>query len=336
VILVVSYPGEDHTDDVMARLRAAGRRVVRLDLSDFPVTASLELTWDPAGAPQYRVDTEQGPVDLAGTRVVWWRRVRPFGVAPSVRTALHRAFADSETTQAVYGMLDGIGCPWVNPREADAAAHHKPYQWSVAGRVGLTLARTLVTTRPEAARAFIDEVGVGRTVYKAFLATTEEWRETRLVERQELDHLDAVRLAPVIFQEYVPGVDLRVTVVGDRVFAAEVDARHTEYPVDMRMALGTAVVRPAELPPEVSSRLLALQRRLGLVYGAIDLRRTDDGRYVFLEVNPAGQWKFVEDRTGLPISQAVADHLAGLCGDGKPAIRPPIQNPAKPAPCSSV
>jgi len=62
----------------------------------------------------------------------------------------------------------------------------------------------------------------------------------------------------------------------------------------------------------LNKRLLALQKRLQLVYGAIDMRRTPDGEYYFLEVNPAGQWHFVEQRTGLPISKAMADLLAKL------------------------
>jgi hypothetical protein len=53
-------------------------------------------------------------------------------------------------------------------------------------------------------------------------------------------------------------------------------------------------------------------RRLGLHYGAVDMRRTEAGEHYFLEVNPAGQWHFVEHRTGLPISEAIADELARL------------------------
>ena len=45
--------------------------------------------------------------------------------------------------------------------------------------------------------------------------------------------------------------------------------------------------------------------------GAFDLRRRDDGVHVFLEVNPAGQWLYVEEATGLPITAAVARLLAG-------------------------
>jgi len=119
-----------------------------------------------------------------------------------------------------------------------------------------------------------------------------------------------VRYAPVIFQEYIEGVDLRITVIGEKVFAAEIDARKTSYPVDMRMVIGETSIRPVELPPGILKSLLELQRRLGLDYGAIDMRRTPAGEYFFFEVNPAGQWLFVEQKTGLEISQAVTDFLS--------------------------
>lgn len=319
MILIVSYPDEEHTVEVVRRLEQAGREVVQLDLADFPARAGLQLSWSNGGRPRYIVDGPRGPVDLWEARVGWWRRVRPFSIDSAVVAPSMRAFAESETAQAFEGMLDALPCAWVNPRAADEAAHHKPFQWAVASELGLRVPHTLVTTKPESARQFIDAIGVGRVIFKAFLATHENWRETRLIEPGDLERLDLVRYAPVIFQEYIEGVDLRITVVGDAVFAAEIDARKTSYPFDMRMVIGETAVRAVELPPEVREAILLLQRRLGLVYGAIDMRRTARGEHVFFEVNPAGQWLFVEQRTGQPISQRIADLLAGLDDGPAPA-----------------
>jgi hypothetical protein len=60
----------------------------------------------------------------------------------------------------------------------------------------------------------------------------------------------------------------------------------------------------------VEEKLLRLMQRLGLAFGAVDMRRTPDGRHVFLEINPAGQWLFVEDRTGQPITGALCSLMA--------------------------
>ncbi len=123
--------------------------------------------------------------------------------------------------------------------------------------------------------------------------------------------LDNVKFAPVIFQEYIPAdVDLRITMIGEQIFPAAIHSQETEYKVDFRMTMEKARFEAVELPPKVVRMLRELMKRLGLVYGAIDMRRTPKGEYVFLEINPAGQWLFVEERTGQKISDALADLLA--------------------------
>jgi len=313
MILVISYPNEEHTDAVVQRLNEKGREVQQIDLADYPSQNPLTLNWSSdSESPNYWLGDSKGSVDLSRTKAAWWRRVTPFTADDAIKDLDKRVFAESETSEAMNGMLDALPCQWMNPRAADDAAHHKPYQWSAAKEVGLKIPRTLVTTDPDAAKRFINEIGVEKLVYKSFLASHDSWRETRLVRKEDLERLDLVRLAPVIFQEYIPGVDLRIIAVGDQLYTAEIDARNTEYPVDMRMVIGESKIKPIELPSKVKKALLDLQKRLGLVYGAIDVRRTDDGEYYFLEVNPAGQWMFVETLTGLPISQSIADYLEDM------------------------
>lgn len=312
MILVISYPGEEHTDEVVKLLERQGREVTQIDLADFPARRDLMLSWTAVDQPSYLVGGTNGSVDLRNAQVAWWRRVRPYAIDENISDTTMRAFAESETSQAVSGMLDALPCVWINPRAADEIAHRKPVQWTAAQQVGLRMPRTLVTNQPQAARSFIAETGVGRTVFKPFLSIHEQWRETRVIETSDLEQLEAVRYAPVIFQEYVAGVDLRITVVGDKIFAAEIDARNTTYPYDMRMVVGQADVRPVELPAKLQKAIIDLQRRLNLYYGAIDMRCTPQGEYYFFEVNPAGQWLFVEQRTGMPISKAVADLLADV------------------------
>jgi glutathione synthase/RimK-type ligase-like ATP-grasp enzyme len=105
--------------------------------------------------------------------------------------------------------------------------------------------------------------------------------------------------------------ELRVTVVGEQVFAAEIHSQQTNRTrVDWRRYdLSHTPHLPHALPEHVQVKCVELVRRLGLCYGAIDLILTPDGRYVFLEINPSGQYMWIEERTGLPISEAVANLL---------------------------
>lgn len=315
MIVVISHPGDPHATRVLDLLRGKGRDPLLLDISDLPSRATLTLDYSNGKERRLEYKTEgRGAFHLQHAKAVWWRRPQAPALSGVSDPDVH-AFTHNEWQEALNGLWQLIDAPWMNPPARDEVAARKALQLRVAAEMGLKTPRTLITSDPDEARRFVEAQGVGKTIFKTFSCTHAIWRETRLVGERELEILDRVRLAPVIFQEYIRAeADLRVTVVGDKIFPAAIHAENSDYPVDFRMSLGQARTEPATLPPQLVKRLFSLMRRLGLVYGAIDLRRTPEGEYVFLEVNTAGEFLFVEERTGLPISQAVADWLGATPG----------------------
>jgi glutathione synthase/RimK-type ligase-like ATP-grasp enzyme len=316
VILVVSEADDDHAQAVLERLERRGADTRLLDLSAFPRRLSLSMTYDRTDdgdddGDDAALQAHLGDLALADCGAVWWRRPQPFDLSPDLTTDVDRTFAYRECQAAIGGLWRTLDADWMNHPTRDEEAARKPYQLRVAQQVGFEIPETCITNDPDRARAFVDEHGASETVYKAFTGTEAAWRETRVFRDGETEAIDAVRHAPVIFQEYVPaGVDLRITVVDGEVFPAAIHAQETAYPVDYRMSVDRARVEPAELPADVLDRLRTYVDRLGLVYGAIDMRRRPDGQHVFLEINPSGQWLFMEERTGHPITETVSRVLA--------------------------
>lgn len=312
-VLIISSERDEHAGAVATQLTGLGVEHHLLDLAQFPETIGLVLRYANGASPSALLRGVNGAdIDLARVRAVWYRRPQPFGIPASLSRPSHRTFAYSESHEAIAGLWQTLDVFWMNHPTRDEVAARKAYQLGVASSCGLEIPATLISNDPSEVGRFLAERGSNGTIYKSFSATQQEWRETRLVRDEELAVLDQVRHAPVIFQEYVPArFDLRVTVVGDQIFAAAIHSQDTQYHVDFRIDMNRAKVEAHELPTGVASRLVEFMRRLGLVYGAIDMRLTPDGRYVFLEVNPAGQWLFIEGRTGQPISAAVAQTLAG-------------------------
>lgn len=309
-VLIVSSLADPHARAVIAALGESGARVELLDLTEYPGKLTLTLAFrDGRRRFQLRRPGE-GQLDLDTVRAVWWRRPGAFVLPETLRDPAHRRLALSEASTAFDGMYESMEALWINSPARDAAASHKPYQLALAQRLGLEIPQTMMTSDPEEARAFWRECD-GDVIYKQFIALPEAWSETRKLGDVETKVADeTIRLAPVIFQRHVAAVaDLRVTIIGDEVFAAAVDVRDLEYDVDVRLNLDTKYVAH-DLADDVSDKLRAMMRRLGLVYGAIDLRLTEDGRYVFLEINPAGQFLYVEEQTGQPITAALAARLA--------------------------
>jgi glutathione synthase/RimK-type ligase-like ATP-grasp enzyme len=315
MILVISYPEDPHAQRVIDWLRERQAPVALFDVSDLPAKATITVDYADPCRPHVELHRDgEPPLDLRQVDAVWWRRPQVADLS-AVTDVAARQFAANEWNEAIHGLWQLVEARWMNPPGIDEIASRKAYQLRVAAETGLAIPRTLITSSPDRARAFVDVHGLGRTIFKTFSATHAVWRETRLVREQELEILDTLRLAPAIFQEYVPAtVDLRVTIVGDRVFPAAIYSQGTDYPVDFRMSLGQARTEPTEIPTHLAERLMALMRRLGLSYGAIDMRRTPQDEYVFLEINTAGEFLFVEERTGQPISRALADWLSTPCG----------------------
>lgn len=312
MILVISHPQDVHAKAVLEALRTLDAPVRLLNIADFPQQLGLHIE---AGGGAYQrqlqLPGEAEALDLAEVGAVWWRRPQSPVLHEAITRPSHRSFAFNECHEALAGLwLTLDEALWVNPPPRDEVAARKAYQLQLAQRCGLRVPRSCITNQPDAARAFIQREGLGKVICKSFSATHADWRETRLVQQAELDGLDAVRTAPVIFQEYVEAeVDLRVTMIGPHCFPAAIDSQATRYRVDFRMDMERAAVRADQLPPAVEQGLRRLMQQLGLVYGAIDLRRTPQGEHVFLEVNPAGQFLFIEEKSGQPIAATLAQFL---------------------------
>jgi glutathione synthase/RimK-type ligase-like ATP-grasp enzyme len=237
-------------------------------------------------------------------------------VPRSVRGSVERAFAGREWSAAMPGVWQTPSATWVNPMGASLAASDKLGQLRHAAALGFSVPRTLVTNDPVEAQAFC-AAAAGSVLAKPLHSHGLRRRGQRFgvfsqrLEARHLDLLDSLPSSPCIFQQYVDKrVEVRVTVVGKQIFAAEIHSQDVERArVDFRRATGAVPVLAHDLPAEVAERCRRLTALLGLAYAALDLILTPAGEYVFLELNERGTWRFIEERTGLRITAAVADLL---------------------------
>jgi glutathione synthase/RimK-type ligase-like ATP-grasp enzyme len=130
----------------------------------------------------------------------------------------------------------------------------------------------------------------------------------RRLNEADLSRLDAVRHCPTQFQEWVDGVDIRVHVVGNEIFATELVSDACDYRYAGRSG-DSVTARAIDVPPDIASACIGLAKDAGLLVAGIDLRRTADDRYFCFEMNPSPGFLFYERATGQPISEAVAKLL---------------------------
>lgn len=201
------------------------------------------------------------------------------------------------------GWLDVTPALVVNRPRAMNSNNSKPMQAQWIGAAGFAVPETLVTSCPDEARAFWR--AHGRVIFKSISGVRSIVRE---LDEASAARLDLIRDLPVQFQAWVPGIDLRVHVVGTRCFAAEIESSATDY----RYARGSEQtrLRAHQLPAGVARRCADLAQSLDLPLAGIDLRLRPDGEYICFEVNPMPAYSYYESETGLAISLALADLLA--------------------------
>ena len=253
------------------------------------------------GSVFYRPEVRYGP----GRR---WLAEYVLVPDPALGDGYHE-FGRREARAALLGALGCETTRWVNSPAAEAAADLKLRQLALAADLGLTVPSTIVSDDLDRLAAFWHEHG-GNVVTKA-VGSASAWAiteviVTRRVSAADLDTLAELSPCVTVFQEEIPAAyDLRVTLVGDETFACEIDSQQGDSPLDWRLDQ-SVLMRPCGIPDGVVSALQRLRRQLGLEFGAADLRIKPDGTPVFLEINARGEFTFVEDRTGMPISKAVA------------------------------
>jgi hypothetical protein len=318
MILIISQPADTHTDLVRDKLIARGAEVAVFDHAEFPRDAEISLAYAD-GRCRRTIRTAARTIALDEITAAWHRRPRAPRADERVLDEKSRSYVLAESKELLVDLWNSLACLRVPaPQPVYRRAEHKASQLVLAAELGFELPPTLITNSPADFLAFYRAHG-GKIISKLPSAAFHKEvfgadfvRFTELVSHRDVGYARSIRYSPMIFQAYVEKkFELRVTVVGERVFAAEIHSQatnHTRH--DWRKYDHTSTPhRVHELPPSLAEQCRALVKRLGLCYGTIDLVFTPDDRYVFLEINPNGQFLWIEELTGLPISDAICDLL---------------------------
>ena len=302
MILIVSCLPDRHAQVIERLLQARGVPVFIGDVTEF--SSGARLSQHGGGTRWTRADGTTAQLDAA--RAVWCRRYFTPNFDPALRDGGDRDFVRRQWSELLWGTVCALGVPLVSDPYAQQAAS-KPRQLALAHAAGLRVPDTLISNDADAVLAFVDRHH-GRVIHKTLAAANDQLLFTKRWTAADAEALATLDLAPMIFQEQIDGNrEVRVTLVGERVFAAE-------FPVgaqaDGRLDVDVAF-RPIALPREIRRQLLALMDALQLRYATVDLRIDAVGEFVFLELNPQGQFLYMEIKTGMPVSAAVADLLCG-------------------------
>lgn len=347
-VVIVSHFFEPSVNRIIGRLDQLGIPWLRINTEAFPLVSTGTLRFLDSKPAQVDFSTGGTTVSLDCVRAVWFRRVGSPLIADGM-TEYESDFVIGEARAFLEGLFSLAKARWVNDRWKERLASSKPAQLDAAQQLGLRIPRTIITNDPEEVRDFhAVNCSLGfQTLFKPlsgfspngdlFLSHFADAHGpclkakprvpkkrsepsslifAQLLDNARLQFIENVGICPAIFQEFLPKLsDIRVTVVGEQIFSCEIHSQEfAQTRIDFRRMVqlnGTERLRhtPCRLPPHIESKVRMLMEHFGLLFGCFDFVRTMDGEYVFLEVNPSGQWLWIEDLTELPISDALVDLL---------------------------
>lgn len=314
-VLIVSTVVDAATDEVVRRLSARSVPHFRINTEEYPFANDFSYRPAPQGG--------DGPFMFGGRplpspKSIWYRRVRVPGKPQEMDQGVYEFCLQEQRAALVGSVMGHHGVRWMSHPAAVWQAEFKPLQLELAARLGLAIPKTIITNDPASIRTAFDEFGCMIVKPVRTGHVNHNGKEysiyTSRVLKDHLDELDSARWSPAIYQELVPKqCDVRITIVGERCFAAAIDSQSDPAAsVDWRRTNNPHLPhRPVTLPVNLTDVLHRLMNALGLTFGAIDMIQTPDGRFVFLEVNPSGQWLWIDDMLDLGISDAVAAWLQG-------------------------
>lgn len=332
LIVIVTNQLDPHADKVIHQLVEMGQTPVRLNTEEINMHVQTNIHIDSQDFSGF-VHIMEGnrQIEVAKIKSVWWRRPVPYGV-PKKFSKQERTFALKETEAAYMGIWSSLQCYWISFPLHIRQADFKVEQLVRARRFGFKTPKTLVTNSPDQVRSFLSGNGEG-TIYKVLtdpflfadaiydkstIENSDSFRvvRTTLVSDENVELINSVRYVPCLFQEYIPkAFELRVTVVGNRVFTAKIDSQKNELTkVDFRNWSVDIPYELYELPDMIKHKCLELVKSYGLNYSAMDFIVTPNNDIIFLESNPSGQFGWIEDEVP---ELDISSHLASCLIAGK-------------------
>ena len=304
MILIITHKDDYTADFVINKLNKK-----RIDYYRFNCEDSLEedITLRFGNNSQHRFNGKK-----INFKSVWYRRLKLPNVSSTILE--EKIYLLNEVEAFITNFFGVIKAKWLSEPTALRSAGNKFLQLLLAEEIGFKVPKTIVTNNKDSIVNFynsnsgtiVKPINSGRINYAN---DTSKLIFTSLIPKEYIKKIDEFDVVPSIFQEYIEKeYELRVTVVDRKVFAAKVHSQSDqETLIDWRRKKLTFTAY--DLPNELQNLCVTMLEKLGISFGAFDFIKTSDGEYYFLEVNPNGQWAWIEMDTGLKISDEIINFL---------------------------
>ncbi len=324
MIIVISYPADKHAAEVISKLEKLHQDSLLLDISEIGNEWHTNVDEHGKGTLSVIVGRMVSKIHFDEINSLWLRRKT--SLDDKIQGSTQKSYIERERGAFVEGLALILNNKFrLNSPQNSLLACRKTYQLTVAKSVGFLVPKTYFGNNPIEALEFISGMGeytLVKPIDSGFIPKGEVGNNQPLVIyakkiKSDLLASSANRLAicPAILQECINKVsDIRITVVKNKVFAAKIRCKHGDE-IDSRHWKNNGMWEIFGVPNSTRSKIMSLMNALNLEFGCIDMVEDFAGNLYFLEINPGGQWLFMERAVGHPISNEIALVPSGLTDD---------------------
>lgn len=317
MLLIITNHHDLASDYLIHGLRENNIPFVRFNTDQFPKKAAIDIEFNESDL-DYTLTLDDQKINSSVVTAVYFRQPIAPNFFESV-SEVERIFAETELLETMRSFWRVIPEElWLNHPKKLWIAANKVEQLIAAQRIGFRIPDTLISSSPNRIRRFFSKHNgklVAKAVKHGFMRSDDAvlLAGTQILPDDFLDQLESFAQVPMTFQERLEiDIDVRVVVVGDKIFPASIKAKQNSEVTDWRISdiVGDEVLyERISLPDQVEKNCLKITRNFHLNYSSIDLVRDRQGNYIFLELNPNGQWGWIEQNLGYPIRDAIMKKL---------------------------
>lgn len=323
-VLIITDKCDLHADIIIEKLDSSKLTPIRLNSEDFNQKCLYNFSWDRHGqACEQSLSLLDSSRSIQDIKVIWWRKPKDYDAHPEVQDPWAIKYCQDEARSFIQS-LPGLfpNARWVNNYYNLRQPSRRINQIPLAMKLGINVPATLVTNQYAPIVHFLkshSDCIIKPMDYSGFLHEGEQYAcFTRHINLETVESLrESIHLAPVFIQKRIEKcAEYRVTLIGKKSFVCRIEATHLN---DVDVNLDWRATSPDKLnhfedslPKEYINKLHEMLRLLGLNFGAFDVIRDNAGDLYFIELNPNGQWYWVEQLTGMPMADAMVKLMEDL------------------------
>ena len=302
-ILIISEKGDPHVERVLSFINQNKYHVDVFGINDLENDGYVDTLSEMTGE---FFDTDKRRERVYD--ICWWRKPNYIEYTEKYLKNINLSnIAKKEKIDFLEGIILNMPIKnWLNNKSDIKKASNKIHQLNV---VKMNIPKTVITNKMEVIKRIFEDKFVMKTLRAQSLGLEDGILKTTLTTVNDIDKID-LNFMPVICQEFIDKIcDIRVTIVGNKIFAAKIFSHSEKSKIDFRTDYSSLTYEKCKLSKDIEDELLRLNKYYNLNYSAIDLIQDKNGKIYFLEINPNGQYLWIENSLGLPISQSIASFL---------------------------